>query len=387
MIDMSTSYPIYFDYNSTTPCDSEVLEFMLPYFSQHFGNASSKSHAYGWVADEAVSHARASVAELIHAHESEIIFTSGATESINLAIRGLADQEQSRKHIITVSTEHRAVLDVCRFLEQKGFELTVLPVEPNGQLDLELLENSIRKDTLLIAAMYANNETGVIFPVKEIGEIAASHGVYFFSDATQAYGKLPIDLSKTAIDLMAFSGHKIYAPKGVGGLYIRKRTPKINLQPLQIGGGHEKKLRSGTLNVPGIVGLGKASEIAQKIKQQEAERLFGLKTKLLAGLKSISGLHVHGDQAACQSHVLNLGFPIPGGDKLLTILSKNIAASSGSACSSALVEPSHVLNAMGVSDSIALASIRFSLGRMTTEAEIDTAIHVVNDACSKLLNA
>ncbi|MEY3432334.1 MAG: hypothetical protein RL131_270 [Bacteroidota bacterium] len=383
---MSLPLPIYLDYNSTTPCDPQVVETMLPFFSGQFGNASSKSHAYGLLADDAVEQARNLVADLIHAHESEIIFTSGATESINLAIRGLAATAQSRKHIITIATEHKAVLDVCDFLEHHGFEITVLPVLPNGQINLHHLEQEIRKDTLLIAAMYSNNETGVIFPVKEIGEIASAHGIYFVCDATQAYGKLPIDLREVSIDMMAFSGHKIYGPKGVGGLYVRKKDPKIKLQPIQIGGGQERNLRSGTLNVPGIVGLGKASELAKKNLVDESARLSGLKAKLLSGLSEIPGLVVHGDSLNCQSHVVNLGFGFDGGDQLLKMISKHLALSSGSACSSARIDPSHVLRAMSVSEALALASIRFSLGRMTTDSEIETVIDVIKNTCSKILN-
>lgn len=385
-IEMGMPLPIYLDYNSTTPCDPQVVEAMLPFFSEQFGNASSKSHAYGWLANDAVEQARGLVSELIHAHESEILFTSGATESINLAIRGLAASSQSRKHVITVATEHKAVLDVCRYLELYGFELTVLPVLPNGQIDLNDLEQHIRKDTLLIAAMYSNNETGVIFPVKEIGEIASSRGIYFVCDATQAYGKLPIDLQDVSIDLMPFSGHKIYGPKGVGGLYVRKKDPKIKLQPIQIGGGQERNLRSGTLNVPGIVGLGKASELAKKNLVDESARLGALKEKLVSGLSEIPGLVVHGDPLNCQSHIVNLGFGFDGGDQLLKMVSKHVALSSGSACSSARIEPSHVLKAMGISEVLALASIRFSLGRMTTDSEIDSIIEVVKNTCSKILN-
>jgi len=372
--------PIYLDYNSTTPCDPEVVEAMLPFFNDQFGNASSKTHAFGWEAEEAVEYARQQIAVLIGAHSQEIIFTSGATESTNLAIRGLLEGIDSAKHIITVATEHKAVLDLCYFLESKGVSLTILPVDKHGQLDLEALENAINPSTKLIAVMYANNETGVIMPVEQIAAIANKHGVPFFCDATQAVGKIKVDMNTVAIDMMAFSAHKFYGPKGVGALYIRKSTTKLKLTPLQFGGGHERKLRSGTLNVPGIVGMGKAAEICNKQIDQDALMLRSLQQYFIDSIRQINGLRLNVSHKNTMPNVVNVSAEIIGGDRLLNMISKYVAASSGSACSSALVEPSHVLKAMGISDEDALASIRFSFGRYTTLEELQIALDAIKKA-------
>jgi len=372
--------PIYLDYNSTTPCDPEVVEAMLPFFNDQFGNASSKTHAFGWEAEEAVEYARQQIAVLIGAHSQEIIFTSGATESTNLAIRGLLEGIDSAKHIITVATEHKAVLDLCYFFESKGVSLTILPVDKYGQLDLEALENAINPTTKLIAVMYANNEIGVIMPVEQIAAIANRHGVPFFCDATQAVGKIKVDMNTVAIDMMAFSAHKFYGPKGVGALYIRKSTTKLKLTPLQFGGGHERKLRSGTLNVPGIVGMGKAAEICNKQIDQDALMLRSLQQYFIDSIRQINGLRLNVSHKNTMPNVVNVSAEIIGGDRLLNMISKYVAASSGSACSSALVEPSHVLKAMGISDEDALASIRFSFGRYTTLEELQIALDAIKKA-------
>jgi cysteine desulfurase len=381
-----SKYPIYLDYNATTPCDPQVLETMLPFFSAHFGNAASKGHAHGWFAEDAVAQARAQVADLIGADSSEIIFTSGATESINLAIRGIAEKHAAKgRHIITVSTEHKAVLDVCEYLQSSGFYITVLPVNQFGMIDLAQLQASIQKDTILIAAMYANNETGLIHPVAAIGDIAKQNGIPFFCDATQAVGKLPIDVIQDGIGMMAFSGHKMYGPKGVGALYVRKKDPKIDIAPLFYGGGHERKMRSGTLNVPGIVGLGKAAEVCQKLMESEAKRLRELRDFFWLEIIDIQGVIWNGQKDQSLSHVANICFDLEGGDKLIKMLSKHVSVSSGSACSSAAVEPSHVLKAMGLSDAKAHSSIRFSLGRFTTIQEIETTIDAVKTAVARLI--
>jgi cysteine desulfurase len=378
-------YPIYLDYNASTPCDQQVVDAMLPYFSQHFGNASSKGHAHGWYAEDAVSQSREQVASLIGADAKEIIFTSGATESINLAIQGLAQlHDKKGKHIITVATEHKAVLDVCAHLQGQGYEITYLPVDAFGMIALEQLEDCIRKDTIMIAAMYANNETGVIHPVADIGHIAQKHSIPFFCDATQAVGKVSVDVDADCIDMMAFSAHKMYGPKGVGALFIKKRNPLLDISPLVFGGGHERKLRSGTLNVPGIVGMGKAAELCQTMMASEAKRLQELRDMFWREIGAIEGVEWNGQKDQSLSHVANICFNIQGGDKLIKMLSKHVSVSSGAACSSAAVEPSHVLKAMGVSDAKAHSSIRFSFGRFTTLQEMTTAIEAIKKALSRL---
>jgi cysteine desulfurase len=371
-------YPIYLDYNATTPCDPRMLEEMLPYFTNQFGNAASRTHAYGWVAEEAVTIGRERVAKLIGADPSELIFTSGATEAVNLALRGVYETYQSKgNHIITYQAEHKAVLDTCTFLEKQGAVVTYLPVDEKGLPDLSLLEKSIHADTILIAAMYANNETGVLFPIKEIAAIAKKSGVLFFSDATQAVGKVPVDVLKDDIDLLALSAHKLYGPKGVGALYVRRKNPRVKLSPILYGGGHEKGLRSGTLNVPGIVGLGKACEICLLDMQTDRLRIEQLRDQLLNGLLELGCTSLNGDKNFLLPHVANVSFDFPGGAQLIGQLSKHIAVSSGSACTSASAEPSHVLKAMGLKDELAIGSIRFSLGRFTTEDDIITALNKI----------
>lgn len=369
------NYPIYLDYNATTPCDPAVVDAMLPFFTTHFGNASSKSHAYGWWADEAVQNSREQVASLIGADPQEIIFTSGATESVNLAIRGYATANADRgRHIVTVATEHKAVLEVCEYLASQQFEVTILPVDANGMITTADLEAALRPDTLLVAVMYANNETGVIYPIQEMGALLKSKGISFFTDATQAVGKIPVNVEADGVDLMAFSGHKLYGPKGAGALYVRKKNPKIDLAPLQFGGGHERKLRSGTLNVPGIVGLGKAAECCSRKMTEEAVRLKGLSDMLRKGLTELPFVQANTTAPLVLPHVLNLRFECRDGDQLIKKLSKHVALSSGSACSSVSVSPSHVLTAMGLSEEQALRSIRFSLGRFTTPDEINFVV-------------
>ena len=376
--------PVYLDYNATTPCDHEVVEAMIPFFNEQFGNASSKAHTYGWEAEEAVENARRQVAKLIGSNEQELIFTSGATESINLAIRGVLEATESSRHIITVATEHKAVLDICKFLEGKGVALTILPVDRFGQPDLVSLENAINSNTKLITVMYANNETGVIMPVEQIAAIANKHGVPFLCDATQAVGKINVDLNQVSIDMMAFSAHKFYGPKGVGALYIRKKIPKLNLIPLQFGGGHESKLRSGTLNVPGIVGMGKAAELSMMHLDANNEKIKMLNEHFINGIKDLDGVRMNISNDNRLVHVVNLCFGFSGGEDMMNLIRKHLAVSSGSACSSALIEPSHVLKAMGITDQDALASIRFSFGRYTTLEEIDTAIDVIRNAVSTI---
>lgn len=370
--------PIYLDYNATTPCDPRVMEEMLPYFTSQFGNAASRTHAYGWVAEEAVAIGRERVARLIGSDPSELIFTSGATEAVNLALRGVYETYQSKgHHIITYQTEHKAVLDTCAYLEKQGAVVTYLPVDENGLPDPSLLEKSIQADTILIAAMYANNETGVLFPIKELAAIAKKTGVLFFSDATQAVGKVPVDVLKEDIDLLALSANKLYGPKGVGALYVRRKNPRVKLSPLLYGGGHEKGLRSGTLNVPGIVGLGKACDVCLLDMQVDSLRIEQLRDQLLNGLLQLGCTTLNGDKNFLLPHVANVSFDFPGAAQLIGQLSKHIAVSSGSACTSASAEPSHVLKAMGLKDELAIGSIRFSLGRFTTEEEITIALNKI----------
>jgi cysteine desulfurase len=380
-----TNYPIYLDYNATTPCDPLVVEAMLPFFGIHFGNAASKTHSYGWLAEESVEIARENVATLINATPNEIVFTSGATESINQAIRGIVEPYNvAATHIITFATEHKAVLDVYQYLQSKGISTTILPVQSDGLPNLEELENAITPNTKLISMMYANNETGVIMPVKQLANIAQKHHIPFFCDATQAVGKVHVDVKQDEIDIMCFSAHKMYGPKGCGALYIRKKSPKLNIQSLLYGGGHERKLRSGTLNVPGIVGLGKAAEVCHTLMESEAKRLKELRDFFWQELISIQGFEWNGQIEQSLSHVANICFDIEGGDKLIKMISKHVSVSSGSACSSAAVEPSHVLKAMGLSDAKAHSSIRFSLGRFTTIREIETTIDAVKSAVTRL---
>lgn len=373
--------PVYLDYNSTTPCDPEVVKAMLPFFTEYFGNAASRSHAYGWQAQEAVELAREQIASLIGSENKEIIFTSGATEAANLAIKGVFENYASKgNHIITTNIEHKAVLDTCRHLEKKGAEITYLPVDPKGLINVRQMEDAIKPDTILIAVMYANNETGALLPVAEIGEVARKHHVLMFTDATQAVGKIPVNVNDDHIDLLAFSAHKLYGPKGVGALFVRRKNPRVKLIAQIDGGGHEKGMRSGTLNVPGIVGFGKACEISAIKMQQEAERLGKLRDHLENSLLQLKEVFVNGSRKFRLPHVTNLSFKDVQSDALMTSLNKDLALSSGSACTSALVEPSHVLKAMGLSEELAHSSIRFALGRFTTEEEIDFTIERVSQA-------
>lgn len=377
--------PVYLDHNATTPCDPRVVEAMIPYFTQNFGNAASRNHPFGWQAEEAVEYAREQVAKLIGADPKEIIFTSGATEADNLAIKGVYEMYASKgNHIITCNIEHKAVLDTCKHIEKEGGEVTYLKVKPNGLIDLAELEAAIKPTTILIAIMYANNEIGTVNPVKEIGAIAKKHGVLFFSDAVQAVGKIPVDVNKDGIDLMAFTAHKMYGPKGIGALYVRRKNPRVKVTAQMDGGGHERGMRSGTLNVPGIVGFGKACELAMNEMQQDAERLRKLRDKLETALLSIEEAYLNGDKEHRLPHVSNISFKYVEGEGLLMGFNKNIALSSGSACTSASLEPSYVLKALGLGDDLAHSSLRFGLGRFTTEEQIDYTIEQVTNTVNKL---
>ena len=370
--------PVYMDNHATTPCDPRVLETMIPYFTRDFGNPSSRGHAFGWQAGEAVQIARERVAALIHADPSEIVFTSGATESVNLAIKGIYELLEGRgKHMITVTTEHRAVLDTHAHLEKMGASVTRLPVKQDGHIDLEGLKSAIRPDTILITIMYANNETGVLQPVKAISDIARSHGVLFFTDATQAIGKLPVDVENDGIDLLACSAHKIYGPKGIGALYVRRKNPRVRLTAQLDGGGQERGFRSGTLNVPGIVGFGKAALISEEELNENSERILHLRNLLETGLLQIDGAELNGHLLDRLPTVTNISFGNSLSRNLPGILNKDLAISSGSACHTASPEPSHVLKAMGRSDELAFRAIRFSLGKYNTEEEVNFAIERV----------
>jgi len=370
---------IYFDNNATTPCDPRVVDAMLPWFYQNPGNAASRSHAFGWKAEEAVDYAREQVANLINVEPKEIIFTSGATESDNLAIKGVFEMYGRKgNHIITLTTEHKAVLDACDKVEKMGAEVTYLEVNNEGLVDLKALEEAITDKTILVSIMWANNETGVIQPMKEIGEICAKKGVLFFSDATQAVGKIPVDPKETGVHLMAFTGHKMYGPKGVGALFVNRKKPRVKVVAQMDGGGHERGMRSGTLNVPGIVGFGKAAEIAKQEMAADAARLSVLRDKLESSLESrLEEVYVNGSRTHRMPHVTNISFKHVEGEGLMMTFNENIAVSSGSACTSASLEPSYVLVALGLGDDLAHSSIRFSLGRFTKEEEIDRAIELV----------
>lgn len=377
--------PIYLDNNATTPCDPRVVEAMLPYFTEKFGNAASRTHSFGWQGEEAVELAREQVARLVGAEPKEIVFTSGATEGDNLAIKGVFERYATKgNHIITVVTEHKAVIDTCKHITKIGGEVTWLGVNAEGLIDLEELEAAIRPETVLISVMYANNEIGVIQPVAEISRIARKHGVLFFTDATQAVGKIPVDVNRDGIDLMAFSAHKFYGPKGVGALYVRRKNPRVNLTAQLDGGGHERGMRSGTLNVPGIVGFGKACEISQGQMEADNQRIAILRDKLEKGLLEITGTFVNGSREHRLPQTTNLSFQHADGEGLMMGFNKDIALSSGSACTSASLEPSYVLKALGLEDDLAHSSIRFGLGRYTTEEEIDYTIKQVSDTVARL---
>jgi cysteine desulfurase len=377
--------PIYMDYNATTPCDDRVLEAMLPYFNRQFGNAASRSHPFGWLAAEAVDSSRETLAGLIGAVPQELVFTSGATEADNLAIKGVLEAYASKgNHVITAATEHKAVLDTCAHIEKLGAQVTYLGVQPDGLVSLQELESAIRPSTVLIAIMYANNETGVIQPAKEISAIARKHQVLFFTDATQAVGKIPVNVNDDGIDLMAFSAHKIYGPKGIGALYVRRRNPRVRIVAQTDGGGHERGQRSGTLNVPAIVGFAKAAELAVQEMSTVTSILERMRNRLEQALLALGEVKVNGGHAQRLPHVSNLSFGNADGEALMLGINKQIAVSSGSACTSASIEPSHVLRAMGVGDEMAHSSLRFSLGRYTTEEEIDYTIEQVTATVKKL---
>ena len=377
--------PIYLDHNATTPMDPRVLEAMIPYFVENFGNAASRNHSFGWQAEEAVDYAREQVAQLIGADPKEIIFTSGATEGDNLGIKGVYEMYASKgNHIITCTTEHKAVLDTCKHLEKSGAEVTYLEVQPDGLIDLKQLEAAMKPTTILVAIMYANNEIGVIQPVKEIGAIAKKHGALFFTDAVQAVGKIPVDVIADGIDIMAFTAHKMYGPKGVGALYVRRKNPRVKVTAQVDGGGHERGMRSGTLNVPGIVGFGKACELARLEMAADTERISKLRDKLENALKVIDESYVNGNPAHRLPHVSNISFKYVEGEGLMMGFNKDIALSSGSACTSASLEPSYVLKALGLGDDLAHSSLRFGLGRYTTEEQIDFTIKAVTDTVLKL---
>ena len=378
--------PIYLDNHATTPVDPRVLAAMLPYFTEQFGNASSKNHAFGWEAEAAVDSAREQVAKLIGAGSArEIVFTSGATESDNLAIKGVAQAYRERgNHIVTCATEHKAVLDSCKALEKQGFKVTYLRVQTNGLLDLQRLEESLTDETILVSIMAANNEIGTIQPVEEIGRLTRKKGVLFHTDATQAVGKIPINVDKMAIDLLSLTAHKIYGPKGVGALYVRGEKPRVKVMPMLDGGGHERGMRSGTLNVPGIVGLGIACELGQKEMGGEAERLMGLRERLRTGLvQQLEDVYINGDPGRRLPGNLNMSFAYIDGESLMMGL-KEIAVSTGSACTSASLEPSHVLKALGLDDSLAHASIRFGVGRFNSAEEIEYTIGRVAEEVHRL---
>jgi cysteine desulfurase len=372
-------FPIYMDYHASTPVDPRALEAMLPYFSVHFGNAASRTHAFGWKADDAVEAARRQVAALIGATAKEICFTSGATESNNLAIKGVAHALRLKgNHIITVATEHKAVLDSCKHLAKDGFAITTLGVKRDGLIDLAALREAITERTILISIMAANNEIGVLQPVREIGLLARDRGVVFHCDAVQALGKVPFDVNEIAVDLVSMTAHKMYGPKGVGALYVRKHNRKLELEPLIDGGGHERGLRSGTLNVPGIVGFGRAAQIAKDDLANESSRLRELRDRLLHQLRSrVPDVHVNGSLEHRLPHNLNVSFPGVAGETLLVGID-DICVSAGSACSSGSEEPPYVLKALGLDPDLARASVRFGLGRYTTEEEVDYAAQKVS---------
>jgi cysteine desulfurase len=377
--------PIYMDYHATTPMDPRVFEAMKPYFLEVFGNAASRNHSFGWQAEEAVEKSRKQIADLIGATTKEIVFTSGATESNNLALKGIAEMYAEKgNHIITAATEHKAILDTCKRLEKHGIRVTYLPVQANGLVDLEMLKDAITDKTILISLMYANNEIGVIQPMAEIGKIAKAKGVLVHSDATQAVGKVPVNVIKDNIDLMSLSGHKIYGPKGVGALYVRRKSPRVQITAQMDGGGHERGMRSGTLNVPGIVGLGEACAICNADMPAESKRMAYLRDKLRGKLESeLDEVYINGTMEHRLPNNLNISFAYVEGESLLMGIN-DIAVSSGSACTSATLEPSYVLKALGAGDDLAHSSIRFGLGRFNTEEEVDYVAAKVIDVVKKL---
>ena len=382
---MAIKLPIYMDSHATTPVDPRVLDAMLPYFTEKFGNAASRNHAFGWAAEEAVENARAQVAKLVNASPKEIIFTSGATESDNLAIKGVAEMYREKgNHIITQVTEHKAILDTCKRLEKYGYEVTYLPVEKDGRINLDDLRRAITPKTILISIMYANNEIGVIQPIAEIGKIAKEKGVFFHSDGVQAAGKIPVDVQADNLDMLSISAHKFYGPKGVGALYVRRRNPRVQLSAMIDGGGHERGMRSGTLNTTGIIGMGKAAEICQQDMAAESKRLLGLRERLRLGLEAkLDEIYINGSMVHRLPHNLNMSFAFVEGESLLMGIN-DVAVSSGSACTSATLEPSYVLKALGVGEDLAHTSIRFGIGRFNTEEEVDYVVNRMVEVVSRL---
>ncbi|HDR9486786.1 cysteine desulfurase [Burkholderia aenigmatica] len=377
------SRPIYMDYSATTPVDPRVVDKMVPFLHEQFGNPASRSHSYGWDAEQAVEEARAHVAALLGADPREIVWTSGATEGNNLAIKGAAHFYQGKgKHLVTVKTEHKAVLDTCRELERQGFDVTYLDVREDGLLDLDTVQQALRADTILVSVMLANNETGVIQPVAEIGALCRARGIVFHCDAVQAAGKIPVDVNALNVDLLTVTAHKVYGPKGIGALYVR-RKPRVRIEAQMHGGGHERGMRSGTLPTHQIVGMGEAFRLAKKEMVEESRRVGALRDRLLAGLSTLDEVYVNGDLARRIPHNLNVSFNFVEGESLIMGI-KGVAVSSGSACTSASLEPSYVLRALGRSDELAHSSIRFTLGRFTTEAEVDSVIAQVRDTVGKL---
>jgi cysteine desulfurase len=382
---MTVKTPIYLDYAATCPVDPRVLDRMLPYFTENFGNAASRTHSFGWTAEEAVENARAEIAKTIGADSKEITFTSGATESNNLAIKGVAEFAHDKgNHIVTVVTEHKATLDTCKHLERNGYEVTYLPVGTDGRIDLAQLEASLTDRTILVSVMFANNETGVLQPIAEIGKLCHDRGILFHTDAVQAFGKVAIDVEAMNVDLLSISAHKIYGPKGVGALYVRRRKPRVRLSPQIHGGGHERGNRSGTLNVPAIVGFGEAARIARETMAEEAMRIQGLRDHLQARLESeVPHSYLNGSATHRLPGTLNISFAYVEGEGLIMGL-KDVALSSGSACTSASLEPSYVLRAMGLNDELAHSSLRMTIGRFTTREEVDYVADLIRDKVARL---
>jgi len=385
MTNAMSAMPIYLDNHATTPLDPRVLDAMIPFFKEQFGNAASRNHAFGWVAEEAVEKSRQQIASLIGATAKEIIFTSGATESNNLAIKGVAEMYAERgNHIITAATEHKAILDTCKRLEKNGIRVTYLPVQANGLVDLDMLREALTGKTILVSIMYANNEIGVVQPIGEIGKLCKERGILLHTDAVQAAGKIPVDVLADNIDLLSLSGHKLYGPKGVGALYVRRRSPRVQLTAQMDGGGHERGMRSGTLNVPGIVGLGAACEIARQEMPEESKRMAYLRDKLKDRLMAeLDETFINGTMESRLPNNLNISFAYVEGESLLMGIN-DVAVSSGSACTSATLEPSYVLKALGAGDEIAHSSIRFGIGRFNTEQEVDYVAGKVISVVKKL---
>lgn len=384
-LDNGVRIPVYMDSNATTPVDPEVLQIMLPYFSEEFGNAASRSHAYGWAAESAVEKAREQLAALIGASSKEIVFTSGATESDNMAVLGVAEMyEEKGKHIVTTKIEHKAILDPCKYLEKKGWQVTYLDVDQHGRISLDALKDAIRPETVLVSVIFANNEIGTIQDIEAIGKICKDKKVVFHTDAVQALGKVKVDVEQMGIDLLSVSAHKMYGPKGIGALYVRRRNPRVRVAPVIHGGGHERGMRSGTLNVPGIVGLGAAAEKAGRVWEEESGRLKQLRDKLWARFqKELDEVHLNGHPVHRLPNNLNVSFAFVEGESMMMAI-KNVAVSSGSACTSASLEPSYVLRALGVGEELAHSSIRFGLGRFTTEQEVDYVAGEVVGAVKRL---